>query len=291
MRRIKNVLVCINTSKQEVVSAAFSIIKTLSEFGFHPIQKVCSEYTPRACSALNIRVMDNDKAFEAADFMLVVGGDGAMLRFAKEAAQAGIPMLGINMGKLGFMTELEPAELPMIKNVLTGNFTIDRRMMLEVSVIRNGKFVYQDDALNDATVSKGDIMRVIDLSIYSDNVHLLTYNGDGVVVCTPTGSTAYSMSAGGPIVEPTSENLTITPICPHVFNAKAFVLSPERTVTIKTGSLENKSAYLSVDGGECFRLYETDLVQIKRSNLETKLLRMHGRSFYQVLSQKLSDRK
>ncbi len=290
MSAIRNVLICCNSSKQEIVIAAGKMAEKLKDIGFCPMLNVY-EHAPRLCDELNIRVLSDIGEVLKADFMLVIGGDGTMLHFANDAAVAKLPMLGINMGKLGFMTELEPAELPLMRNILEGKYSVDRRMMLDASVVRNGKVVFRDSALNDAVITKGDILRVIEVSVASDGAHLLSYSGDGIIVCTPTGSTAYSMSSGGPIVEPTSENLIITPICPHALYARALVLSPERTVTIKTGSLINKSAYLSVDGGESFRLFEGDVVTVSRSALETKLLRIHGRSFYEVLSKKLSDRE
>ncbi|MDP4110193.1 MAG: NAD(+)/NADH kinase, partial [Bacillota bacterium] len=157
MSSIKNVLVCSNKSKKEVVEAEDGIIEELRKLGFSPIK--CVESASRFCDGLNIRVLKDDESLKKADFMLIIGGDGTMLRFANDAAVANIPMLGINMGKLGFMTELEPSELPFMRNILEGNYTIDRRMMLDIYVKRGDKLVFRDSALNDAVITKGNIVR------------------------------------------------------------------------------------------------------------------------------------
>lgn len=288
MDSIRKVYVSLNTSKKEVMEDARFLVNELSEMGFQPFLPLNDEHAMFPLDLPNVRMMKKKDALAQADFMLVVGGDGTMLFHAKDAARAKLPMLGVNMGKLGFMNELDPHRLPLMKNILDGNYTIDRRMMLDVEVRRDGETVYMESGLNDAVITKGDITRVISVGISSNGEHLLNFSGDGVIVCTPTGSTAYSLSAGGPVVEPTSENLIITPICPHVLYARAFILSSERIVMIEPGRLTNKCALLSVDGGTSFMLHEKDKVVIKRSQLETKLIRISGRSFYELVNQKLS---
>ena len=160
-------------------------------------------------------------------------------------------------------------------------------MMLDVTARRDGKVVFSDLALNDAVVTKGAVARVVDLEVFSDKVPITDFAGDGVVVSTPTGSTAYSMSAGGPLVEPTAENIIVTPICPHSVNARSFVLGAGRMVSVKLGRLSKKAAYLSSDGGKAFKLCGGDVLEIRRSQSVTRLVRLTGRSFYEVMSQKL----
>ena len=160
-------------------------------------------------------------------------------------------------------------------------------MMLDVTVRRDGKSVYNDIALNDAALTKGAVARVVDLEVYADKVLITRFSADGVVISTPTGSTAYSMSAGGPIVEPTAENIIVTPICPHALSARSFVLGHERTVSVKMGRIARKTAYLSVDGGKAFRLNGGDLVELRVSKSKTRLVRVTGRTFYEILNQKL----
>ena len=161
------------------------------------------------------------------------------------------------------MAELEQSELSMLSKLAAGKYTIESRMMLDVAVRRDGKVLFNDIALNDAALTKGAVARVVDLEVYGDKVMIANFSADGVIVSTPTGSTAYSMSAGGPIVEPTAENMIVTPICPHALSARSIVLGRERTVSIKMGKQSRKTAYLSVDGGKAFRLGSGDVVELR----------------------------
>lgn len=226
------------------------------------------------------------QALPNADMLICFGGDGTILHAAKDADAYGVPILGVNMGSVGFMAELEFGELPLLSGLSEGKFFVESRMMLDVAVIRDGEKFFQEVALNDAALTKGAVARVVDLKIYCDDMLMSEFSGDGVVVSTPTGSTGYSMSAGGPIVEPTAENLIITPICAHAMDAKSFVLSSERVVKIRFGRLTRKTAYLSADGGRAFRIQDGDIVEIRKSDKVTKLARLSGRTFYEILAKK-----
>lgn len=230
---------------------------------------------------------DMQTELTGADMLICFGGDGTILHAAKDANHHGVPILGVNMGSVGFMAELEQGELQLLSKLSAKNFTVERRMMLDVKVIHEGRVVYEDLALNDAVITKGAIARIIDLAVYGDRKLISDFSGDGIIVCTPTGSTAYSMSAGGPIVEPTAENIIVTPICAHSLHARALVLDCSRVVAAKMGRLARKTAYLSVDGGKAVKLSAGDTVEIRRSKAETRLVRLTNRSFYEVLNQKL----
>ena len=227
-----------------------------------------------------------DQVLPGADLLICFGGDGTILHAAKDVNAYGIPVLGVNMGSVGFMAELEYSELSLLSRLADRRFSVEERMMLDVSVVRSGKKVFHEIALNDAALTKGAVARVVDLKISCDKMFMSEFSGDGVVVSTPTGSTGYSMSAGGPIVEPTAENLIITPICAHAMDAKSFVLSSERVVSIRPGRLARKTAYLSADGGRAFRLLDGDVVEICKSEKVTKLVRLSGRTFYEILAKK-----
>lgn len=224
---------------------------------------------------------------KGADMLICFGGDGTILHAAQDAIPHKVPILGVNMGSVGFMAEVEHGELSLLPKVLTGDYTLEERMMLDISVIRGGRSVYQSTALNDAVITKGAVARIADLSVYSDGVLLSDFGGDGVIVATPTGSTAYSMAAGGPIVEPTAENLIITPICAHALQAKSFVLDRDRVVEVTVQKNSKKDVFLSADGGKAFRVQSGDRVTVHRSKYRTKLVRIKGESFYSVVWKKL----
>lgn len=222
-----------------------------------------------------------------AEMLVCFGGDGTILHTAKDASACGVPILGVNLGTMGFMAELEQGELPLLTRIASGKYSVESRVMMDVTLYHEEKVVYTDRAFNDAAVTKGAIARMVDLEIYSDQELITGFSADGVVISTPTGSTAYSMSAGGPLVEPTAENMIVTPICPHVLAARSFVLGRDRELTIRMKSGSRRGAYLSVDGGKALNLVSGDRVQMKLSEIKTKLVRVTQRSFYQILNQKL----
>lgn len=235
--------------------------------------------------ALSYSKMEDE--IDSADILICFGGDGTLLHAAKLAYQHGIPVLGVNMGSVGFMAELEHSELRQLSRLVKGDYKVEQRMMLEITLLRDGKTVFTDLALNDAVITKGTIARVVDLMVSSDGEQVSSVSGDGVVVATPTGSTAYSLSAGGPVVEPTAENLVITPICAHALQSKSFVLSKNRVIEIKMAKQNRKCAFLSVDGGRGIRISSGDVVRIRALERGVSLARLTNRSFYQILQTKL----
>ena len=231
--------------------------------------------------------METDEAIRVADAAVVLGGDGTMLRIARAAAQNNVPLLGVNVGHVGFMTELEPGELGEMEKLFDGYSSIDSRMMLHVSVIRNQRVVYENDALNDIVIAKGTAFRVVRVCISADDEEVTSFNGDGVIVATPTGSTAYGLSAGGPVIEPSAENMAVIPICAHALTAKSFVFSPERRIMLTASCEGGSEVFVSADGGQSFAVRPDDRVIITRSPLRTRLVRLKGISFYKILQQKL----
>ena len=205
---------------------------------------------------------------------------------AKAATKRGIPILGVNIGTMGFMAELEASELHRLPQLASGDFTLDNRMMLDVTVQRDRDILFHDICLNDVVVTKGAVARIVYLSVECDGVQALTCGGDGVIVATPSGSTAYSLSAGGPIVEPDAKNIIITPICAHDMVSRCVVASDRRVVTVRMVQNARRNAYLSVDGGKALRLNMGDVATIRKSRLETKLVKLNDRSFYDVVNAK-----
>lgn len=235
----------------------------------------------------DILFSDMSTELDEADMLICFGGDGTILHAAKDAVEKNIPILGVNMGSVGFMAELEHSELSQLSRLTGGNYRVERRMMLDVSVVREGRTLYRDMALNDAVITKGAVARIVDLAVYGDGVLISHFGGDGIIVSTPTGSTAYSMAAGGPIVEPTAESIVVTPICAHALQAKSFVLGRDRTVEVRTEKHNRKSVYLSVDGGRAFKLFGGDRVVISRSKHTIGLVRLTEKSFYSIVGEKL----
>ena len=217
------------------------------------------------------------------------GGDGTILHMAKTATRHGVPVLGVNIGTMGFMAELEGSELAQLARLANDDYILDSRMMLDVTVHRGRDIIFHDICLNDAAITKGAIARIVHLGVQCDGVQVMECGGDGVVVSTPTGSTAYSLSAGGPIVEPEAQNILVTPICSHDVGSRCMVASDKRIITVSMIRNAHRNAYVSVDGGKAQRLNMGDIVTIKKSALTTKLIRLKERSFYDVINMKFKN--
>ena len=234
----------------------------------------------------DIVLHDLTQELRDADLLICFGGDGTILHASKAATRLGVPILGVNIGTMGFMAELESGELKALSRLATGDYTVEERMMLHVRAEHEGQVVLEEDALNDAVITKGAVARIIQLGVSCDGVEMMSFGGDGVIVSTPTGSTAYSMSAGGPIVEPNAQNIIITPICAHDMRTKTVVTSAQRTIGVEIGRIGRKSAFLSVDGGRALRLNTGDRVTITNSPYLTKLVHLSDRSFFEIVKNK-----
>ena len=224
---------------------------------------------------------------EFGEIVLLAQPDGTILHLSKTAAHRDIPVLGVNLGSLGFMAELESKDLLRLRDLCDGKYEIESHMMLDVSVQRDGRVIYSNLALNEALIARGNISRVIRLQIFTEQGKLVDVAGDGVIVASPTGSTAYSLSAGGPVVEPTARNFIVSPICAHSVHANAYVLSPERVITVQTEKNSYTPVLLSVDGGRAFSLRSGDSIEVRRSKFDTKLVRLRKRSFCEILQKKM----
>lgn len=234
----------------------------------------------------DLRFSRLDRELPNADMVICFGGDGTILHMAKAATRNNLPILGVNIGTMGFMAELESTELDQLSRLSKGDYTLDKRMMLDVSVLQGDKVLFHDLCLNDAVVTKGAIARVVHLSVKCDGVQAMEFGGDGVIVATPTGSTAYSLSAGGPIVEPEANNILVTPICAHDVGSRCMVASEKRVITVELTRNARRNAYLSVDGGRALRLNLGDKTVIRKADLTTKLVRLQERSFYDLVNMK-----
>lgn len=229
------------------------------------------------------------EAVERASLMVAFGGDGTILHMARAAMHRSVPILGVNLGSKGFMAELEPDELSMLVEAARGEYRLRRRMMLDISLTRGGEEIFTDCALNDAVIH--GVSQMIRITAYGDGSKISAFSGDGIIIATPTGSTAYSMAAGGPMVEPTARNIILTPVCAHALSAPAFVLAPERVVTVCTTGLHGRKAVLSVDGVEALQLESGDVLTAKVSEFETLMAHVGSKSFYDIAYEKLGEHK
>ena len=283
---MKNVILTPNPYRDKNFQTVRDAMQILKDAGMNP--RLCLPFEVDRSYELpkDLRFNKLERELPNADLVICFGGDGTILHMAKTATRKGIPILGVNIGTMGFMAELESGELGELKRLATGDFTIDGRMMLDVTVQRDRDIIFHDICLNDAVITKGAVARIVHLAVKCDGVEAMECGGDGIIVATPTGSTAYSLSAGGPIVEPEAKNIIITPICAHDVGSRCIVASDKRVVTVNMVRNARRNAYVSVDGGKAFRLNMGDVVTIKKSHLETKLIRLKDRSFYDVVNAK-----
>ena len=234
----------------------------------------------------DLRFSRLDRELPTASAVVCFGGDGTILHMAKAATRHGIPILGVNIGTMGFMAELESTELDQLARLQSGDYSIDNRMMLDVTVHRDRDIIFHDICLNDVVITKGAVARIVNLFVKCDNVQALEFGGDGVIVATPTGSTAYSLSAGGPIVEPDAHSILVTPICAHDVASRCIVASDKRTISVALTKNARRNAFLSVDGGKALRMNLGDVATVRKSDLSTKLIRLKDRSFFDVVNMK-----
>ncbi|MBC7342193.1 MAG: NAD(+)/NADH kinase [Clostridia bacterium] len=229
------------------------------------------------------------KVVSQAEVLIILGGDGTLLNGARSAAPFGTPVLGINLGGLGFLTELEPSDLYHgLELLLAGQYTIDERMMLKATVIRQDVEIEHVYALNDAVIAKGAFSRMIRLETQVRGSSIATYPADGLIIATPTGSTAYSLSAGGPVVSPEMRAIIITPICPHTLYSRPLIVSSSEKIVVLLRS-EAAEVMLTVDGQRGIKLEASDKIIVEEAEFRAKLVRIKGRGFFEVLQQKLQD--
>ena len=224
---------------------------------------------------------------ELVDIILVLGGDGTFLSVARLACKHGTPILGVNLGGLGFLTEITVDEIyPMMERIIQGDYEIENRKMLSTTIKRGSENAGTYDVLNDVVINKGAVARIIDLAIYIDGSHVTTYKADGIILSTPTGSTAYSLSAGGPIVSPGLPVIIVTPICPHTLTNRPLIVPSDVMIEIKVTPQE-PDTYLTLDGQIGVKLRTGDIVEVRKSDTSAKLIKSPFRDFFTILKTKL----
>jgi NAD+ kinase len=222
-----------------------------------------------------------------AGLVVVLGGDGTLLAVARHSGVRGVPVLGVNLGGLGFLTAIRPEEVfTELDRVLAGRYEVDRRSMLTATVSRDGKVIRRFQALNDMVVNKGALARILDLETWVDGVPLCTYKADGLILATPTGSTAYSLSAGGAIVDPAVPVVLVSPICPHTLTQRPIVLPDHARTRIRVRSPDEDIVF-TIDGQEGMKLASEDEIEVRRARNHVLLVRSPSHTFYELLRTKL----
>ncbi len=246
-------------------------------------------YLPDNICATDYIHLPERQVYEVADIIVTVGGDGTIMRYGKLAAKMDKPVLGVNAGRMGFLADVEPNDLESLIKLKKGDYTVENRMLLNVSIMENGEEKFSQVAVNDMVITSGFISRIIDIKAYFGN-DCISYRADGLIVATPTGSTAYSLSAGGPIIDPLSENICITPICSHSLSARPILLNKDAVVRFNAYSLKHSDVFLSVDGRRTPAIKPTTDIYVSKSEYNLKLIRLSNKSFYKTLSEKFKEK-
>ncbi len=269
--------IIVNYEKTSALSIAKKTAKVLKDAG-------ATVYTVKTNSnSLGVEEFTENKLFETSDLFVVIGGDGTIIHSAKKAAMLSKAVLGINAGRVGYLAGLEADQIEKVTALLTGNFITEKRMLLKVTLGENEYF-----SLNDAVVSKGNISRMIDISAKIDG-ESISYRADGLIAATPTGSTAYSLSAGGPVVDFRLESIMLTPICPQSLYSRPILVSADKDVSVKAVAPKGTQTYLTIDGENSYLIGESDEVTITKSeDIFVRLIKLNDGSFLTALSEKFN---
>lgn len=272
-----------NTNKQSVAEVLRFMVQYFQEHGVRVLlpedAAVKMGYLDLACSHKHM--------IKEITVGVTVGGDGTLLNTAREVASAGIPICGINLGRLGFLTEVEIPDLSIsLDKLISREYQIEERLMLDAMIIRQGRTIHISSALNDVVISKSGVSRMIKMNLYIDNELTANYRADGLIVATATGSTGYSLSAGGPIINPILKAIVLTPICSHTLHVRPLVISEEEVVKIEMIA-NQEDVVLTIDGQTVYSLIPNDTVLVKRSSFRAQFIRLNGRSYYETLRIKL----
>jgi NAD+ kinase len=268
-------------NKPEAIPVVKELVSWLSD------RAVASFVEPEMAQSVPHAALDKTEMALTVDMVVVLGGDGTLLTAARALQKRQVPILGVNLGGLGFLTEITLAELfPMLEAILRGDYKTDERMLLTARVWRKGKVIEQFTVLNEVVINKGALARIIELETVVDGASLTTFRADGLIISTPTGSTGYSLSAGGPIVYPSLPAIIVTPICPHNVTNRPIICPQDATIgiTLRSGDQE---VYLTLDGQVGFAMQLRDCVEVRQGEGRVKLIKSPTRSYFEVLRQKL----
>lgn len=272
-----------NVDKAEAVECGFEIAKLLFEKGASILM---SDTLKSYDSDENILFYNSEEQmFKDCECAVTVGGDGTIIRSARFAATYGKSVIGVNLGRLGYVAELEPSEIGMLIKLLSGEYITRERMTLEVSVIHKDGSSQSYLAINDAVISRGSLSRIIDLDVYAQGEKISNYRADGLLFSTPTGSTAYALSAGGPVIDPNLSLIELTPVCPHSLTARTVIFSDDTVLSVVCNSPD--TTYLTIDGQISVTLSNSDTIRIRKSDKSLRMNVLKTKNFYKIAGEKL----
>ena len=301
MADVKRIALITNFNIYEKAGAAMQVAQKLSAY---PCEVLVASFNRDKVLRMNrgrmsFTFLPMDELYAQADLLIVLGGDGTILEAARRSAQRQTPILGINLGRVGYMAELEMGELELLANLFdrvtaeghkSPSYEIETRSMLHVEVLNAaGELRQQMYGLNDAVITNGSVARIVDIELMENGNPVTTYRADGLIVATPTGSTAYSMSAGGPVADPRVKCFCVTPICPHSLAARPMIFPDDSVLEMRNICQREKMLYLTVDGRNNCELYRGEVVRITRSPLKTHLVRLKSCGFYNRLRLKMAE--
>ena len=269
-----------NLGKANSRACTFAVARVMEKCG---IIAVMPEAMQREFPIRSVLFQPKEQGLKNSDFIIAIGGDGTILHIAQDAVRYDVPVLGINAGRVGFLATIEREETELIAKIASGDYQIENRMLIEASVGTENCW-----AVNDIVLTRGEYSRIVDIDILCDGNPLYSLRGDGVILATPTGSTAYAMSAGGPVVDPSIQSISLSPICPYSLFSRTILFAPERKLTLCAKHVNNDSdLILSADGSLGIKVPIGRDIQVQRSQKVFRLIRFAGKGFYEVLNQKL----
>ncbi len=285
---MKTITVVTNVNKDPELEVTKRLVGELSAFA----QCIKISENIRFESFEKVSFLPEDKIFDDTDAVITIGGDGTILQIAPIIAKKGIAVLGINLGRMGFMAELEKNEISLVSKLFTEEYIVEPRMMLDVSIVRDNEKIHSFTALNEVVVMNGTISKMVELELYCNDTYVSRYHADGLILSTPTGSTAYSLSAGGAVIDPSLDCILTTPVCAHSFyNARPVVFSSSAELSVKDFTKRSENTYVTLDGDRNFKLSSSDTIIVKKSQYTTNLIKIKSTRFYNTVYSKLSERR
>lgn len=287
-KQMKNIGVLVNTDRDVDLKYTKVLVENLCEARVNAI--LLSEIADKLDINNNyiVKTSEQKEILEESEIIICLGGDGTFLKAARAVYKKNLPILGINLGNLGFLTEIEKNEIEDAVNCLiSGKYILEERMMLESTIIRDGNVLGKDTALNDIVISRGALSRILRVKTYINDVFVDMFPGDGLIVSSPTGSTAYSLAVGGPIVEPDIDIIIVSPICPHILYSRSIITASDRKVKAVIDEDYSHDAMVTVDGQMGYEIRGGDIVEVEKSSHTIKLIRINPKSFYNILRTKI----